>query len=185
MRVTRLAVAAAIAVAPIFVAPVAAQTRVVVGVESDRSGYPAAYRRPPARRWHAPRIVYVERIVVRGNDRARDRWWRRHGYRPVKLYYWRGRFYERDIPEVATRLVVVYERGGRYYRDAGYRYDRYDRFQWDDRYYKDDRYWYDDRTGRYERDDRDDRDRYRDEYRDRDRDGDYDREEYRRDRERR
>jgi len=185
MRVIRLAVPAALIALSIVGTGAEAQTRVVV---ESRSGYPAAYRRPPERRYIAPRVVFVDRVVVR--ERNSERWWRRHGYRPVKLYYWRGRFYERDLTHVATRTVVVYERGGRYYRPAGYRYDRYDRFDRNDDYYKDDRYWYNDRSGRYERDDRyDDRDgRYDRDDRDRDRDRDRseyrDRQDYREDRDR-
>ncbi|HEX6644931.1 MAG TPA: hypothetical protein VF037_09635 [Gemmatimonadales bacterium] len=179
MRVLRLAVPAALLALAVPAERAEAQTRVVV---ESHSGYPAAYRRPP-RRYAAPRAVFVNRIVI--NDRNHDRWWRRHGYRPVKLYYWRGRFYERDRTDVATRTVVVWERGGRFYRAADYRYDRYDRFDRDDDYYKDDRWWYDERSGRYERDDRYDRDRYDRDDRDRNRDREYrDRREYREDRER-
>ena len=181
MRVIRLAVPAALLALTFAGSTADAQTRVVV---ESRSGYPAAYRRPPERRYMAPRVVFVNRVVVR--ERNAERWWRRHGYRPVKLYYWRGRFYERDLPRVATRTVAVYERGGRFYRAATQRYDRYDRFDRDDDYYKDDRYWYNERSGRYERDDRDDRDRNRDRDRDRDRDrSEYrDRQDYREDRDR-
>ena len=185
MRVIRLAVPAALIALSIGGTSAEAQTRVVV---ESRSGYPAAYRRPPERRYIAPRVVFVERVVVR--ERNAGRWWRRHGYRPVKLYYWRGRFYERDLPRAATRVVVVYERGGRFYRAAEHRYDRYDRFDRDDAYYKDDSYWYNERSGRYERYDRDDRydrdGRYDRDDRDRDRErSEYrDRQEYREDRER-
>src|SRR5690606_33766951 len=176
MRVIRLALPVALFALPVAIQPVEAQTRVVIGVES---GYPAAYRRPPVRRYVAPRIVFVERVPVRGN---RHGWWRNHGYRPVTLYYWRGRFYQHDLSHVATRSVVVYERGGRFYRAADHRYDRYDRFDRDDRYYQDDRYWYNERSRRYERDDRKDEDRYRDD-RDRKDDREYrDRQEYRKDR---
>ena len=83
------------------------------------------YRRPPVRRVvvveQAPRVIVVERARYRGQDE-----WRRFGYRPVTLYYVDGRYFDRSFNGGGARQVVVYERGGRYYRDCD-RDDRYDR----------------------------------------------------------
>lgn len=90
---------------------------------------PVVYRRPPVRRVvvverPAPRIVVVERA-----HRYRSAsFWRRHGFRPVVLYYIDGRYYDRPVWRGAyAREVIVYERDGRFYRD------------WDDDRYADDR----------------------------------------------
>lgn len=67
---------------------------------------------------HGYRTVYREVVVMhrwRGHD-----WYRRHGYRPVRVWYDADyqRYYERhDRNHPGLRAVVVYERGGRYYRD--------------------------------------------------------------------
>ncbi|NNG16178.1 MAG: hypothetical protein HKM89_06815 [Gemmatimonadales bacterium] len=124
--------------------------RVVIG---DR---PYAYRYDLDRRWYghryAPRHLRVHRIhVPRGRAHG---WWKRHGYRPMKVYYHAGRFYHRHdfryLKRRGLRLrpVVVWQRGGRLYRPvrgirradrhrrAGFRDDRYE--------YDDDRYEFDD-----------------------------------------
>jgi len=98
------------------------------------------YRRPPVRRVVvvAPRVIVVERTRY---DRRAE--WTRFGYRPVYLYYVDGRYFERSFNRAGVRQVVVYERGGRYYRecDPDDRYDRdrhqrarhgHDRYNWDD-----------------------------------------------------
>jgi hypothetical protein len=83
------------------------------------------YRRPPVRRVvvyeRAPRVIVVER--TRYHRRAE---WTRFGYRPVTLYYIDGRYFDRSFNRAGMREVVVYERGGRYYRecDEDERYDR-------------------------------------------------------------
>ncbi len=77
-------------------------------------------------RYHYPerRVVVVERyapqvIVVEHGRAHRGRgWWKKHGYRPVVVYYdvRRGRFYDRrDRDRRGIREVVVYEGNGRYY----------------------------------------------------------------------
>lgn len=74
--------------------------------------------------YHRYRPVYREVVVVhrsRGHD-----WYRRHGYRPVRVWYDRDdrRYYERhDRNHPGLRAVVVYERGGRYYSDDRYEDD--------------------------------------------------------------
>ena len=98
-------------------------------------GY-STYRRPVVYRAPArvivvervvPRVVVVERLAHRHRGFARS--WRRHGYRPVVVYYVDGRYYDRYVrgwPEM--REVVVYERtGGRYHEwddDRDRRHDR-------------------------------------------------------------
>lgn len=96
---------------------------------------------------HVPRTYVVHRYRVkhvgRGHayghaGRLRDL----RGYRPIRVYYdvRRDRYHDRRGP--GLREVVIYEQGGRYYRD------------WDgrsDRWYDDD---YRDRDRDYDRDDR-------------------------------
>ena len=97
--------------------PVAA--RVIV-----RDGY-STYRRPYARRAYVvehPRIVSIER--VHGHRSAKH--WARRGYRPVTVYYWDGRYYDRWAGHRhGVREVVVWERDGRYYDDGHCDYDRH------------------------------------------------------------
>jgi hypothetical protein len=82
---------------------------------------------------YAPRVVVVELVRV---HRGRG-WWKRHGYRPVVVYYdvRRGRFYDHwDRDRRGIREVVVYERRGRFYTDDHWRDDRrYDRDDWRER----------------------------------------------------
>ena len=95
---------------------------VVVG-----DGY-STYHRPPIvyRRTPVRRVVVVERparrlIVVESSHRRREAsFWRRHGFRPVVLYYVDGRYYDRPLWRHGTyaREVIVYERDGRYYEDC-------------------------------------------------------------------
>lgn len=91
------------------------------------------------------------RIAVYHGHRGHG-WYRRHGYHPVRVWYDPGAdcYYNHNDRHGRLRAVLIYERGGRYYRD-----------RWSD----------EDRWGR----DRDDRDRYG--RRDREH-GNYDRREY-------
>ncbi|MFL5518838.1 MAG: hypothetical protein ACJ8DJ_21990 [Gemmatimonadales bacterium] len=94
------------------------------------------HRRPAARpvvvvERYAPRVVVVERLHGHRSSRA----WARQGYRPVTLYYRDGRYYDYWSERWPTAtVVVVYERGGRYYtadcenRDRNYENER----NWDD-----------------------------------------------------
>jgi hypothetical protein len=88
------------------------------------------YRRPPVRRVvvveRAPRLIMVERTRYHGRAE-----WARFGFRPVYLYYVDGRYFDRSFNRAGVRQVVVYERGGRYYRDDDERYDRDDRYDRD------------------------------------------------------
>ena len=121
--------------------------RVVIG---DR---PYAYRYDVGRAYrYAPRHLRVHRIhVPRGRAHG---WWRRHGYRPVTVFYHAGRFYHRHDHRYLKRRglrfrpVVVWQRGGRLYRPVRgirradrHRDDRYRRDRRDDRYEYDDA-WY-------------------------------------------
>ena len=98
---------------------------------------PVYHRRVVVVDRYAPRVVVVKH--VRDHRGRGHGWWKRHGYRPVVLYYdvRRDRFYDRwHRDRRGIREVVVYERGGRYYSASDWRDDwRDDR--WDDR---DDRY---------------------------------------------
>jgi hypothetical protein len=93
----------------------------VAGHVVIRDGY-STYRRPTARRVvvvERPRIVVVERVHRHG----RAKHWTRRGYRPVTLYYWNGRYYDRYYDHWAghrhaVRTVVVWERDGHYYHDC-------------------------------------------------------------------
>jgi hypothetical protein len=94
------------------------------------------YRRVPVRRVVlAPRVIVVERVRHHGYGD-----WRRFGYSPVTLYYIDGQYFERGFYRPGLREIVVYERGGRYYRegDENARYHRdhderqHDRYDWDD-----------------------------------------------------
>ncbi len=99
--------------------------RVILGDHYHYSPHTLLEVRPRYR--HRP--VYHEVVVV---HRPRGQgWYRRHGYRPVRIWYDydHRRYYDgHDRNQQGLRAVVVYERSGRYYsdgRDAGY--DRYDR----------------------------------------------------------
>jgi hypothetical protein len=98
--------------------PLSAQTRVTGGVvvESGRTsvgggvvvGSPAPVTREV--------IVVEETHVPRGRAHG---WWKNHGYRQVTVYSDGARFYPHRLerhPEL--RAIVIYERGGRYYRWA-------------------------------------------------------------------
>jgi hypothetical protein len=93
------------------------------------------YRRPPVRRVvvverYGPRVIAVERV----HRHRHARHWRRHGFRPVTLYYVDGRYYDRWAGyRRDVREVVVYERDGRYYHDCGdQRHDDHRYRDWDD-----------------------------------------------------
>lgn len=101
----------------------------VAGQVVIRDGY-SAYRRPVYRRPVVRRVVVVERpriVVVERVHRHRPaKHWSRRGYRPVTLYYWDGRYYDRLVGQRrGVRTVVVWERDGRYYHDCDL--DRHDR----------------------------------------------------------
>lgn len=85
------------------------------------------YRRPERRvvvERYAPRVIVVEPVRThRGRGHG---WWKRHGYRPVVIYYdvRRDRFYDRwDRDHRGIREVIVYERRGRFYSGYDYRRD--------------------------------------------------------------
>jgi hypothetical protein len=101
----------------------------VAGHVVIRDGY-STYRRPTARRvvvLERPRIVVVERV----HRHRPAKHWTRRGYRPVTLYYWDGRYYDRWIGHRhGVRTIVVWERDGGYYHDCDD--DRRQHEHWDD-----------------------------------------------------
>jgi len=100
-------------------------------------GY-STYRQPVVRRVvvvERPRIVAVERV----HRHRPAKHWSRRGYRPVTLYYWDGRYYDRRVRHRhGVHTIVVWERDGRYYHDCDddreWRHERHHRHheQWDD-----------------------------------------------------
>lgn len=104
-------------VADISIAGGPVSGRIIVG-----DPYPR-YHRTYVERRHRP--AYHEVIVIRGH--RGHGWYRNQGYRVVRVYYDRGRnsFYDRPYHS-GLRAIVVYERGGRYYADRDYRFDRDD-----------------------------------------------------------
>ena len=93
-------------------AGVVVQSGPVAGHVVIRDGY-STYRRPTARRVvvvERPRIVVVERV----HRHRPHKHWARRGYRPVTLYYWDGRYYDRRVGHRhGVRTIVVWERDGR------------------------------------------------------------------------
>ena len=83
--------------------PVAARVAVVDGYSTYR---------PRRVVYHeAPHLIVIERA-----HHGQVKHWKRHGYRPMTVYYVNGRYYDRWYgPTRGLRRVVVYERGGRYY----------------------------------------------------------------------
>jgi hypothetical protein len=94
----------------------------VAGHVIVRDGY-STYRRPYTRRVvvaERSRIVVVERV----HRHRSAKHWARRGYRPVTVYYWDGRYYDRWAGHRhGVREVVVWERNGRYYHDSDGRCD--------------------------------------------------------------
>ena len=106
---------------------VPAQTRVEGGVVIQSGpvtghvevGSPSQIHREPVRE------VIVVRHVHRAHGRD-HRWWRKHGYRAVRVYHDGSRYYGRRLERRGLRAVIVYERRGRYYLwDEHHRKDRH------------------------------------------------------------
>jgi hypothetical protein len=83
-----------------------------------------------------PRYDYSPRyrVVTVYRSHRRAEWYRQHGFRKVSFWYdgGRDRYYDHAAGSRGLREVVVYERGGRYYRE-----------EWrdDDRRSRNDRDW--------------------------------------------
>ncbi len=94
-------------------------------------GY-STYRRPVAVHRRAPvRVIVIERDHHRRHRHPHQ--WARLGYRPVALYYLDGRYYDRPVRRwPAMREVVVYERGGRFYRECDHDHRWNERDDWRD-----------------------------------------------------
>jgi hypothetical protein len=75
------------------------------------------YREPPRHvvvYRYAPRVIVVERVYV--PRRRAYGWWRGHGYRPMVVYYDRGRYYNEWFDGRGVRRIEVFERRGHSYR---------------------------------------------------------------------
>lgn len=77
---------------------------------------------------YAPQVVVVEQGHGRYGKSAK--WYRRHGYRPVTLWYSEGRYFTRIYAARGYRwgpefvAVTVWERNGRFYLPRGARHER-------------------------------------------------------------
>jgi hypothetical protein len=78
---------------------------------------------------YAQQVVFIERGHGRNGKSAR--WYQRHGYRPVTLFYSEGRYFDLIYANRSYRRgglfipVTVWERGGRFYLSAEASPDRY------------------------------------------------------------
>ena len=78
---------------------------------------------------YAPQVVYIERAHGRNGKSAR--WYQKHGYRPVTLFYSQGRYFTQVFLARGYRVgpqfiaVTAWERHGRFYLAAGGQPDRY------------------------------------------------------------
>ena len=97
--------------------PVAAHVAVVDGYSTYRPRRVVYHR-------EAPRIIVVEQVHFNRHGNH----WKRHGFRPVTLYYMNGRYYDRwNGQSRGMRRIVVYERGGRYYQACDRDHHRHNR----------------------------------------------------------
>ncbi len=78
---------------------------------------------------YAPQVVYVER--GHGRHGKSVRWYQRHGYRPVTLFYSQGRYFTQVYAARGYRwgsqfiAVTAWERRGRFYLPSDGHADRY------------------------------------------------------------
>lgn len=109
--------------------PVDARVHIDDGYSSYR--YPVVVRRP------GPVVIVYREYVPRGRSMN---WYRKHGFRPVRMYWYHGQYYYRPW-RPGMFEVIIFERGGRHFwmdeRDDWHRYrGRNDRdYGWD---YRDD-----------------------------------------------
>ncbi|HEU4587845.1 MAG TPA: hypothetical protein VFS11_04315 [Gemmatimonadales bacterium] len=102
-------------------APLQAQTSVDAGVTVHSGGTTVGghvstgpERAPVVVREPAREVIVVERVKVpRGRAHG---WWRKQGYREVRVYSDGERYYPRRVEHRKVTEVIVYERQGRYYR---------------------------------------------------------------------
>jgi hypothetical protein len=111
-------------------ADIAVRSGPIAGRVVVADGY-STYRQRRVVYREAPRVIVIERV-----HRHRGHW-KRHGFRPVTVYYVNGRYYDRWYGNPrGVRRVVVYERHGKYYEecDRDHHHGRYDhgRHDWDD-----------------------------------------------------
>jgi hypothetical protein len=101
-------------------APLQAQTSVDAGVTVHSGGttvgghVSTGPERTVVVREPAREVVVVERMDV-PHGRAHG-WWRKQGYREVRVYSDGERYYPHRVEHRELTEVVVYERQGRYYR---------------------------------------------------------------------
>lgn len=97
--------------------------RVIVGQPDHYAGRGIIVVGP---RYHVSR-GYRHIAVYRGH--RGHGWYRRHGYRPVRVWYDPGAdsYYDRNDRHGRLHAVLIYERGGRYYRDSWSDEDRWGR----------------------------------------------------------
>ena len=111
-------------------ADIAVRSGPIAGRVLVTDGY-STYRQRRVVYREAPRVIVIERV-----HRHRGHW-KRHGFRPMTVYYVNGRYYDRWYGNPrGVRRVVVYERHGRYYEecdrdDHNGRYD-HGRHDWGD-----------------------------------------------------
>ena len=91
--------------------------RVIIGAPRVVVGEPVVVRRP---------VTYILPVEYMGHRKAK--WFRRHGWRPVTVWY-DGRYFVHPASywRPGYREVVVLERDGRYLVGDGYRVGGYDR----------------------------------------------------------
>jgi hypothetical protein len=95
--------------------PARAQTTVTGGVvvqSGPGTGHVEVGAPPPPVR---EVIVVNHAYVPHGHPHG---WWKKHGYRAVTVYYDGTYYYGRRIDRPGLLAVVVYERKGRYFREA-------------------------------------------------------------------
>ena len=62
------------------------------------------------------RVIVPERhVIIVQRVHVPRRWWKKHSYRAVTVYYDGDRYYLRRLARPNLRAVIVYERGGRYF----------------------------------------------------------------------
>ncbi len=138
MRITLVSalLATAVVSAPLAAQEIEADIAVRSGPVDARvhidDGY-SSYRYPVVARRPGPVVIVYRHYGPRGRSIGR---YRKHGFRPVRLYWYRGQYYYRPW-RAGMYEVIIFERSGRHYwmdeRDDWRRYrGRQDRdYGWD------------------------------------------------------
>ncbi len=71
---------------------------------------------------YRPRPYYAPRVAVVSAPYRGDGYWSHYGYQRATLWYDADRdcYFDRGDPRYGYRPVVVYQRGGRFFREAGF-----------------------------------------------------------------